>query len=62
MGDGDAAGRALLGFCPQQDPLLELLTAREHLSLYARLKARPQHYPPCHQLLIPAPRKFFGLP
>ena len=41
MGDGDGAGRALLGFCPQQDPLLELLTAREHLSLYARLKARP---------------------
>lgn len=36
---GDAAPeRVLLGFCPQQDPLLELLTATEHLSLYARLK------------------------
>lgn len=41
MGEAEPASRALLGFCPQQDPLLELLTAREHLSLYARLKARP---------------------
>jgi ABC-type multidrug transport system ATPase subunit len=38
---GDATSRALLGFCPQQDPLLELLTADEHLRLYARLKVRP---------------------
>lgn len=37
---GAATSRALLGFCPQQDPLLDLLTAEEHLSLYARLKVR----------------------
>ena len=33
-----AAARTALGFCPQQDPLLDLLTGREHLALYARLK------------------------
>lgn len=27
-----------IGYCPQVDPLLDLLTAREHLSLFARLK------------------------
>ena len=32
--------RALLGFCPQSDPLFELLNAHEHLALYARLKVR----------------------
>ena len=35
-----AQARAELGFCPQQDPLLDLLTGREHLALYARLKVR----------------------
>ena len=34
-------GRSRLGFCPQQDALLELLTGAEQLALYARLKARP---------------------
>ena len=29
---------AVLGFCPQQDPLMDLMTGREHLALYARLK------------------------
>ena len=33
-----AHARAALGFCPQQDPLLDLLTGWEHLALYARLK------------------------
>ena len=33
-----ASSRALLGFCPQADPLFELLNAHEHLQLYARLK------------------------
>jgi len=33
-------GAARLGFCPQQDALLELLTGAEQLALYARLKAR----------------------
>jgi ABC-type multidrug transport system ATPase subunit len=33
-----ASSRALLGFCPQADPLFELLNAHEHLRLYARLK------------------------
>ncbi len=31
---------AVLGFCPQQDPLMDLMTGREHLALYARLKVR----------------------
>ena len=32
------ACRKHIGFCPQFDALFELLTAREHLALYARLK------------------------
>lgn len=35
---GGAAAGASLGYCPQHDPLLEHLTAREQLALYARLK------------------------
>eukprot|EP00899_Mesostigma_viride_P013992 jgi/Mesvir1/22594/Mv05014-RA.3 len=35
------AVRKLVGCCPQFDPLLELLTPREHLVLYARLKCLP---------------------
>jgi len=34
--------RRLLGYCPQFDALLELLTAREHLELYARIKGVPE--------------------
>lgn len=33
--------RRLLGYCPQFDALLDLLTAREHLELYARIKGVP---------------------
>ena len=36
--DSSARAHAALGFCPQQDPLLDLLTGTEHLALYARLK------------------------
>ncbi len=34
--------RRLLGYCPQYDALLELLTVREHLELYARIKGVPK--------------------
>ena len=34
--------RQLIGYCPQFDALLPLLTAREHLSLYARIKCVPE--------------------
>jgi ABC-2 type transport system ATP-binding protein len=37
---GPVSARALLGFCPQQDPLLNALTAYEQLALYAVLKVR----------------------
>ena len=30
--------RRLIGYCPQHDALLDLLTVREHLELYARIK------------------------
>lgn len=30
-----------IGYCPQFDALLEFLTVREHLQLYARIKAVP---------------------
>ena len=33
--------RRNIGFCPQFDALLELLTGREHLELYARIKGIP---------------------
>ena len=31
-----------IGYCPQFDALLEFLTVREHLQLYARIKAVPE--------------------
>ena len=34
--------RRLIGYCPQFEALLDLLTAREHLELYARLKCIPE--------------------
>ena len=37
---GSHAAQAKTGFCPQRDPLLELLTAHETLQLYARRAAR----------------------
>jgi len=35
--------RRRIGYCPQFDALLELLTVREHLELYARIKCIPEH-------------------
>jgi ABC-type multidrug transport system ATPase subunit len=35
--------RRLLGYCPQFESLFELLTTREHLELYARIKGVPTH-------------------
>ena len=35
--------RRLLGYCPQFDALLDLLTVREHLELFARIKGVPSH-------------------
>jgi ATP-binding cassette subfamily A (ABC1) protein 3 len=34
--------RRLLGYCPQFDALLDLLTTREHLELFARIKGVPE--------------------
>ena len=34
--------RRLMGYCPQFDALDDLLTAREHLMLYARLRGVPE--------------------
>lgn len=34
--------RRLIGYCPQFDALFELLTAREHLEFYARVKGVPE--------------------
>jgi ATP-binding cassette subfamily A (ABC1) protein 3 len=34
--------RRLLGYCPQWDALIENMTAREHLELYARIKGVPE--------------------
>jgi ABC-type multidrug transport system ATPase subunit len=36
--------RNLIGYCPQFDSLFDLLTGREHLELYARIKGiKPQY-------------------
>jgi len=32
-----------MGYCPQFDPLIERLTVREHLLLFARLRGIPRH-------------------
>ena len=32
------------GYCPQTDPLLDMLTGREQLALYARLRGIPHRY------------------
>jgi len=34
--------RRMLGYCPQFDALLDLLTVREHLELFARIKSVPE--------------------
>ncbi|XP_078148271.1 ATP-binding cassette A1 isoform X2 [Carex rostrata] len=36
------AARRRIGYCPQFDALLEFLTVREHLELYARIKGVPE--------------------
>jgi len=38
--------RRKIGFCPQFDSIFELLTAREHLELYARIKGIKEEYIP----------------
>lgn len=32
-----------LGYCPQVDPLIDFMTAREHLRMFARLKGVGKH-------------------
>lgn len=34
--------RSKLGYCPQHDALLDLLTVREHLELFGRIKGVPE--------------------
>eukprot|EP00004_Rigifila_ramosa_P026391 TRINITY_DN818_c0_g1_i1.p1 TRINITY_DN818_c0_g1~~TRINITY_DN818_c0_g1_i1.p1 ORF type:complete len:1668 (-),score=437.00 TRINITY_DN818_c0_g1_i1:51-5054(-) len=34
--------RRLMGYCPQFDALIELMTGREHLEMYARIKGIPE--------------------
>ncbi|KAM6921905.1 phospholipid-transporting ATPase ABCA1 [Xenentodon cancila] len=36
----------LMGYCPQFDAISDLLTGREHLELYARLRGVPEHSVP----------------
>ncbi|KAK3023526.1 hypothetical protein RJ639_044792 [Escallonia herrerae] len=37
------AARQHIGYCPQFDALLEFVTVKEHLELYARIKGVPDH-------------------
>uniref|UniRef100_A0A8C2XZS0 ATP binding cassette subfamily A member 7 n=1 Tax=Capra hircus TaxID=9925 RepID=A0A8C2XZS0_CAPHI len=37
-----AAAHRRMGYCPQSDAIFELLTGREHLELYARLRGVPE--------------------
>ena len=43
-GNGRPSSNVLksVGYCPQTDPLLDELTAREHLQLYARIRGIPE--------------------
>jgi len=38
--------RRLIGYCPQFDALLDLLTSREHLEMFARIKGVPEDLVP----------------
>jgi ATP-binding cassette subfamily A (ABC1) protein 3 len=38
--------RNCIGYCPQFDSISELLTGKEHLELYARIKGIPKHLIP----------------
>ncbi|KAL5708093.1 Phospholipid-transporting ATPase abca1 [Ranunculus cassubicifolius] len=42
IGSNPKAARRNIGYCPQFDALLEFLTVREHLELYARIKGVPE--------------------
>lgn len=46
--------RRLLGYCPQFDCLIDTLTAREHLMLFARIKGVPEEVIPeyCEHLIL----------
>ena len=37
-----AAAHCCMGYCPQSDAIFELLTGREHLELFARLRGVPE--------------------
>ena len=50
-----------MGYCPQFDALFETLTAREHLALYASIKACAVPFPP-HPFVIPLPIFHLTLP
>lgn len=39
--DGVQLARKNIGFCPQVDPLLDLMTGRETLSMFGRLRGIP---------------------
>lgn len=42
MAQEPAAAHRRMGYCPQSDAIFELLTGREHLELYARLRGVPE--------------------
>jgi ABC-type multidrug transport system ATPase subunit len=42
--NGVTLARRHIGFCPQVDPLLDLMTARETLQMYGRLRGIPYRY------------------
>jgi ATP-binding cassette, subfamily A (ABC1), member 3 len=42
--NGVTLARRHIGFCPQVDPLLDLMTARETLEMYGRLRGIPSRY------------------
>ena len=44
MFDNPTEARSILGYCPQSDALNVLLTSKEHLILYARIRGTPEKY------------------
>lgn len=42
MAQEPSAAHRSMGYCPQSDAIFDLLTGREHLELFARLRGVPE--------------------
>lgn len=59
MAQEPSAAHRNMGYCPQSDAIFDLLTGREHLELFARLRGVPEAQ--VAQVNMPRPRASQGL-